>query len=161
MSPLKIESIAGASQPTLSLQGDINEDSVFSQVILSDQKQTMLDLSGVKSINSCGIREWIRWIKATPGSSKLILSHCPKVVIDQINMVDGFLPKGAQVSSFYVPYYCEPCEKLKSVLFSKGKEFVQSKVTPPAQVLCDHCQKPTEMDVIETKYFKFLQAIQG
>ena len=154
------EKMSNSSQNILKIHGDLNEDFIFSSLTIQGQGETILDLSAVRSLNSCGIREWIRWIKAAPTSARLVLKECPKVVVDQINMVDGFLPKGTRIQSFMVPYYCEACEKVKSVLFKEGEHYAHGKMKstlPP--VSCDQCQQPMEWDVIESKYFKFLQGM--
>ena len=38
-----------------------------------------------------------------PGQCKIEFRNCPKVIIDQINMVKGFLPENAIVESFLRP----------------------------------------------------------
>ncbi len=70
-------------------------------------------------------------------------------------MVLGFLPQGTRVESFFVPYYNEASGNEKMVLFINGREFKDGKVTPPATVN-DDSGDPMEMDVIESKYFKFV-----
>jgi hypothetical protein len=139
---------------TLAIDGIIDEDANFSNYALNDAKKITMNLLNVKSINSCGIREWVKWIE-TAGSAPLIYQQCPKVIVDQINMVQGFLPKTGSVESFFVPYYNEDSGSEKNVLFSKGKEFSESGITAP--VIKDDSGNEMEMDVIETKYFKFLK----
>ncbi|MNL21183.1 hypothetical protein D3C87_1424610 [compost metagenome] len=114
-----------------------------------------MELEGVKSINSCGIREWIKWM-GTASGAQIVFKNCPKVIVDQINMVDGFLPANGRVSSFFVPYYNDDSGTEKNVLFTFGKEFTESGVTPPAGIK-DEDGNEMEMDVIESKYFKFLK----
>ena len=46
----------------VNMAGTIDEDVDFTQFNLGEAQQIDLDLSGIKSINSCGIREWIKWI---------------------------------------------------------------------------------------------------
>jgi len=135
--------------------GTIDEDVDFNQFGLSGSHHIEIDLSGIKSINSCGIREWIKWIGSGAGSS-ITYSNCPKVIVDQINMVDGFLPSNAKVLSFYVPYYNDEVGTEKNILFRYGAEYKEGAVTPPAEVK-DEQGQPMEMDVIETKYFKFIK----
>jgi hypothetical protein len=110
----------------------------------------------VKSINSCGIREWIKWLAANPVQS-ILYFECPKIIVDQINMVQGFLPKHGKVRSFFVPYFEDDSGEEKDVLFSYGKEFDDSGIHPPNEVLSSE-GRPMEMDVIEAKYFRFLKA---
>lgn len=133
--------------------GVIDEDVDFTVYQLKGN-QIEVDLKDLKSINSCGIREWIKWM-GTAATSQISLHNCPKVIVDQINMVDGFLPANGKVQSFFVPYYSEEAGSEKSVLFSRGKEFNDGEVNIPAAVK-DEDGNEMEMDVIESKYFKFI-----
>lgn len=139
---------------SLALKGNIDEDADFAQA--SVQGTTLVvDLGGVVAINSVGIREWIKWTKAFPAGCKMTVRNCPKIIVDQINMVLGFLPPGSKVESFFVPYYNEATGNEKMVLFVNGREFKDGKVNPPDTVN-DDAGDPMEMDVIEAKYFKFV-----
>ena len=140
---------------SLKMSGTIDEDVDFQQYSLSGANLIDLDLNGVSSINSCGIREWIKWI-STGSSAKITFNNCPKVIVDQINMVDGFLPGNATVTSFFVPYYNEELGSEKNILFRWGHEFKEGSVTPPS-VVKDDSGEAMEMDVIESKYFKFIK----
>src|SRR5258708_1376115 len=117
----------------LIIQGNVDEDATFSQTKVEGTEVTV-DLLGVTAINSVGIREWIKWTKSFPAGCKLIVRNCPKIIVDQINMVLGFLPPGTFVESFFVPYYSEASGAEKMVLFVNGKEFVAGKVNAPAEV---------------------------
>ncbi len=63
--------------------GVIDEDVDFAQFNITGNPAVEVELGGLKSINSCGIREWIKWI-GTAGSAQISLSNCPKVIVDQI-----------------------------------------------------------------------------
>jgi hypothetical protein len=137
------------------VSGSIDEDSDFSNYSLQGAGRVLVDAGSIKSINSCGIREWIKWI-ATAGNSKVEYAFCPKVIVDQINMVQGFLPSNGVVQSFYVPFYSETLDQEQVVLFQMGKEYTdQGLVTIP--VVKDKNGNEMEIDVVEAKYFKFLK----
>lgn len=138
----------------LNLSGTIDEDADFSKVIIAGSPVVEVNLEQLKSINSCGIREWIKWI-AQANTAEIKFINCPKVIVDQINMVDGFLPSNGKVISFYVPYYNDDAGSEKNVLFRYGNEFSEAGVTAPTEVKDDE-GNVMEVDVIEAKYFKFL-----
>ena len=140
----------------MALKGSIDEDANFAGSEFGSASQITLDLQEVKAINSCGIREWINWIRTADANAQITFKNCPKVIVDQINMVAGFLPEKAKVESFYVPYYCESSGNEKMVLFSEGKEFKGGEVNAPEEIKDDDSGEFMEMDVIEAKYFKFL-----
>jgi anti-anti-sigma regulatory factor len=137
------------------MSGVIDEDAKLSEFSISGESKIEIDLNGVKSINSCGIREWLKWI-GTAGSAQIKLFQCPKVIIDQINMVQGFLPINGKVLSFYVPYYSEESSEEKNILLSFGKDYTDTEIKPPSSVL-DEKGNVMEIDVVESKYFKFLK----
>jgi hypothetical protein len=139
--------------PVLSMKGTVDEDANFGQMPVAGSA-VIVDLGGVTAINSVGIREWIKWTKAFPAGFSLTVRNCPKIIVDQINMVQGFLPPGTKVESFFVPYYSEASGNEKMVLFLFGREVKDGKVNPPP--VNDEGGEPMEMDVIETKYFKFV-----
>lgn len=153
---LTIESKTDGNAVIVMVKGGIDEDANFVNPNLGSAQAVTLDLDGVTAINSVGIREWIKWIKAFPTSLKLSVRNCPKIIVDQINMVAGFLPPGTGIESFYVPYYSDATGSERMVLFVNGKEFNGSEVSPPSQVV-DDSGESMEIDVIEAKYFKFLK----
>lgn len=155
MGKLDIKMAKASDKLVVQMTGVIDEDVDFSQYNLSGSPAIEVELSGLRSINSCGIREWIKWMGSTEGSA-VSLKNCPKVIVDQINMVDGFLPTGAKVESFFVPYYNDDTGSEKNILFRYGTEYTDGSVNPP-EVVKDDLGNEMEMDVIESKYFKFLK----
>jgi hypothetical protein len=140
----------------LALKGSVDEDAVLGGVQFDNAKTVIMDLEKITAINSCGIREWIKWLKSMPAEVKLTYRQCPKVIVDQINMVAGFLPPNGSVESFFVPYFNEESGAEKMILFRNGEEFKEGNLNPPAEVK-DEKGQLMEMDVIEAKYFKFLK----
>jgi hypothetical protein len=139
----------------VSIAGTIDEDVDFAPYALAGATTVEVQLGNVKSINSCGIREWIKWI-STAGSAKVTYNECPKIIVDQINMVQGFLPAGGKVNSFFVPFYNDDSGSEKSVLFRHGQEFSDAGLAAIPEVKDDE-GNAMEMDVVEAKYFKFLK----
>jgi anti-anti-sigma regulatory factor len=140
----------------VSLSGSVDEDANFAALDLGGATGVILDLEKVSAINSVGIREWIKWIKQIPSSAQISLRKCPKIIVDQINMVAGFLPAGAKIQSFFVPYFAESSGTEKMVLFENGKEFTDTGLGALPEIK-DDSGEVMEMDVIEAKYFKFLK----
>lgn len=146
------------AQFTVVLAGKIDEDADFGPHSLDGATAIVVNFESVQTINSCGIRELIKWTKTAP-QAHFTYQRCPKVIVDQINMVDGFLPANGTVESFFVPYYNEDSGSEKNILFEKGREFNAGKVTPPSKV-ADDAGNTMEMDVIESKYFKFIEKLK-
>ncbi len=141
---------------TLCLAGHIDEDVTFKHIDIDGAKELHIDFKKVDSINSCGIREWIIWIRSVSADIRIIYENCPKAIVDQINMVSGFLPDTAKVVSFYVPYYNEDTGREKMVLFIEGDQYTENDINIPF-VIKEESGDVFEVDVIESKYFKFLK----
>ncbi|MCS6838266.1 MAG: hypothetical protein NZ480_05405 [Bdellovibrionaceae bacterium] len=144
----------GTDRVILEIVGYINEDTNFKSLQLGNPNRLEINLNQVRSINSCGIREWIKWLSQY-SQSQILLSFVPKIIVDQINMVQGFLPPNGKVISFYVPYYSEESGEEKNVLLTYGKDFDEQNLKLPTDVK-DQNGNIMELDVIESKYFKFL-----
>lgn len=155
MSKFNLSMNRQGNQMQLQLTGVIDEDVDFTHHGLQNAQQIEVDLSNVKSINSCGIREWIKWLSSAK-EAKISFKQCPKVIVDQMNMVDGFLPTNGFVESFFVPYYSDATGEEKNVLFRNGIEFNQQG-SVQAPTIQDSKGTEMEMDVIESKYFKFIK----
>lgn len=163
MSEFKATQQQEGANLVLSFEGTIDEDVSFPSVDASAANSVVIDLHGVRSINSVGIREWLNWIKPLADQKPMVLQRAPKAIVFQFNMVEGFLPKNASVTSFYVPFYCDTCDKENNVLFSVGKEVTvesgQVKLHFDMQQanICKGPDCELEMDVTESKYFQFLK----
>lgn len=135
------------------LVGAIDEDSDFKELMGLEQKTISFDFDLVTMINSCGIREWIKFNEKLPPKSNIVYKNCPQIIIEQINMVHGFFRQGAVIQSFYAPYYCEKCGKEAKIHIKS--EQVKNRKAPSAD--CPHCgNEDIEFDAIEAQYFSFL-----
>jgi hypothetical protein len=137
----------------------INEDTVFPDLSFFQGRRIVFDLERVVVINSVGIRNWINWRK-TIGVITVFV-NCPKAVIDQMNILNGFVAVNSVIESFYVPYYCEDCDLEKKVLYRSNLEFVRGTSEQKSklnfiEVTCESCSSRMEMDILEKKYFNFL-----
>lgn len=133
------------------IEGVIDEDSDFEKIKSLKMNKFIFDFNKVNMINSCGIREWIKYIQEIEGKQVSYI-NCPQIIIEQVNMVHGFVRKGITVESFYAPYFCVDCDSGKKILV-KSSEVVNLK--PPVKI-CDACAKELEFDAIEKQYFSFL-----
>ena len=139
----------------LEVAGKIDEDAEFPAIESQAIDRVVVDLDDVTYINSCGTRTWIGWVNAIPRKLHVEYERCPVVMVHQMNLINGFLPNGSLVRSFYVPYYCAACDRSETVLFVQGRHFSGAELIPKDQ-LCPGCGKPMAIDVMEGMYFKFL-----
>lgn len=148
---LNINNRINGDEAFITLEGNIDEDANFDKIKGLSLKKYTFDFNNVSMINSCGIREWIKYLKELE-NAEIEYQNCPQIIIEQVNMVHGFIRKGIRVATFYAPYFCEQCDTAKKILL-KDSEVVNMK--PPVKQ-CNTCKSDLEFDAIEKQYFGFL-----
>lgn len=143
---------------TIQLQGSLNEySSALDGVVVNPSFDLNVDLKGVKAINSLGVRNFHAWVKNIK-CQRLRFFYCPRVFINQLNLVSGFLPDKAEIESFFVPYFSEATGEDAMVLFTKYLEYKKEdgKVTVKVPEHFDSQGNKMELDAFADQYFKFL-----
>lgn len=137
-----------AGGTVIEIEGTIDEDTSF-EPIMNLSGPVTFNFKELKGINSCGIRNWVNYLKAL-GNITIHYEQCPPLVVRQMNMVPSFLGN-AEVDSVFVPYVCDECEKEQMVLAS-AKEFQGGikEVFP-----CDCGDGEMELDGHPKQYFAF------
>lgn len=141
-----------AKDGTFVLSGIIDEGadlSFFDQL----PQNARVNMRGVRRINSFGVRLWIEAVRRIPAHLKLELVECPPSVVDQINMVAGFVGRG-RVSSFYAPMVCEKCGLERDQLFLVADYRAAGKLPP---VPCPSCGTTMVVDDLEEQYLLFVR----
>jgi len=146
------------------LAGPINEHAKFPEIPGSGQEAITINMNAVSYINSSGIQQWVKWlnkVKKNSPQARVIFKKCPKIIVDQMNYIEGFLPERSRVGSFYIPFYCESCEVGSEVLLVDGEHYdkdnFETGQTPKyPSCNCAKCSKPMEADVLPQQYFRFL-----
>lgn len=139
--------------------GSINEDSEvhLPPLLTSLGKSVIVNFKQVDSINSCGVRAWITFMRDLEKGRKVLFEECTPEVVSQINMIPNF--KGsADVQSIYGSYTCPTCGNQQMHLFVKGKNMPQTSGDAAEEVLCTKCGKKTEMDELEEEFFAWVDA---
>ena len=139
-------------ETVISFKGQIDEDADFSLLKLAFGSSLVFDLNDVIMINSCGIREWIKFGQTIPSNVKIIYRNCPQVIVEQMNIVKGFVRQGGVIESFYAPYFCEETDEEHKMLIAP-KDVVGGK----APALKDQQGHVLDFDDIEAQYFNFLK----
>ena len=153
MSEFKIELIKEGDHEVLKFHGQLDEDVDFEQGITISSNTVIFDFDKVIHINSCGIREWIKFQNEIDSSKKLIYRNCPQIIVEQMNIVKGFVRDGGQVESFYAPYYSEDKDEERKILLTPD-QVVDGKAPEMKEG-----DEVLEFDDIEAQYFNFLKNI--
>lgn len=157
MSKCTVKTIDNNGITEFVFSGSIDETlMIHFDLFSTNQDVVTIHLDEVSSINSTGIREWINLMNRLK-SAKIRLTKCPKLFVDQINMVKGFLPVNAFVDSFYVPYFSEQSSSEKKILFELNKQYT-GKVVNFENSITDESGVNFEIDIIPDKYFKFIRS---
>lgn len=153
MSKFAVDCVTHGEVTNCKLIGVIDED--FSPGLFNLPGKTVIfDFNLLETMNSCGIREWIKFL-ATLSPRRIVYERCPRILVDQMNMIRGFLPQGATVRSVYAPFYSPEEEEEIDLLiqlegFQEGN--LHSQVHPQTG-------KMLEFDDIPSQYFAFLKGI--
>ena len=113
---LRIKKTIKEDKMLVEFEGSIDEDAYFEDIPFDPKTEYLFDFNNLTRINSCGIREWISFLKKFDGNAKLTYQRCPRILVDQINRAQGLLRKGVRIKSFYAPYYCKEKDIEKTIL---------------------------------------------
>ena len=140
---------------TVEFNGEIDENADFSELRRHLRGAVVFRLSDVRRINSCGVREWVNFVRDLPNVSELVFSHCSPAIVTQLNMIYNFLGP-ASVRSFYAPYVCEKCNREEQKLLDVDTHFPNGGVTEPPEFTCERCQEVLQFDDLPERYLSFL-----
>lgn len=140
------------------LSGTLDEDNELLPLAGHIRGTAVIDLSGIREINNCGVRDWVRWLDEVQAkSATVVLTQCSPAIVAQLNQVSNFAGK-AYVKSFYVPFFCQTCDQEKAVLVEMA-EFDGRDVGPPT-CRCDTCDGVMVFDDLEESYFAFVKEVR-
>lgn len=147
----------------VAVSGYIGENAGLFDLNFAGVQKVMIDLSGVTYMNSVGVKNWINWTGRFPPTLQIEFHNCPTLIVNQVNMVAGFLPNNGTVESLSAPFACESCNREENVGLKRGVEYQYATsaagmtFTLP-QVNCPKCKQVMELDAIEAKFFNFLKS---
>lgn len=138
--------------------GEIHENFKAKQVSLPSSAKTFINLAGLRSINSLGIREWSQFIHMLSQQTQVFLEECSVVFIDQANIVPQ-IAANCSIVSFYAPYFCPQCnsELNCKLTFAGHKKRLSERRAPQ---IIHSCGNELEFDALEESFFGFLDRIQ-
>lgn len=141
------------------LSGVINEDSEVTLGSLVSQlpPRVVFNFRRVDSINSCGVRAWITFIRQAATGREVAFEECTPEVVSQINMIPNFRAN-SRVLSVYASYTCGQCNNQRNELFQEGRNLPKSTGTQLDPVKCEKCGGAMEMDEIEDEFFAWVAA---
>lgn len=130
---------------------------------ISKDKRLIINFGRVNAILSMGVKQWIRFAEQLEQSPhlKIEFKNCSKQIVDQINLVKGFLPENGTVTSLFVPIYCGTCNRSFKVL--RKTENIKAEIERVISSMevndCDSfpsCKQTFELECNPYSYLKFL-----
>ncbi|MFL5356337.1 protein kinase domain-containing protein [Archangium sp.] len=120
----------------------------------------IVDLGQVERISSFGVRRWIEFAsKLPPGGISLYVVNAPPVMVDQLNMVEGFVGV-ARVLSVLAPYTCRACgeDRLRLVDLQAEAPIIAEGRAPEHS--CPVCAGKLEFADLPSEFFDYAQRQQ-
>lgn len=135
--------------------GEIDENADFTELRHRLEGAVTFHLGGIRRINSCGVREWVNFVRDLPEVTKLTFTHCSTAIVTQLNMIYNFRGN-ARILSFYAPYVCESCNAETDKLLDVETQFPQGNIDQVPEFACERCRQPMEFDDLPERYLSFL-----
>ena len=120
----------------------------------------IIDLGQVERISSFGVRRWIEFAGKLPASAiSLYVVHAPPVIVDQLNMVEGFAGV-ARVLTVLAPYTCRTCgeDRLRLVDLQAESAVIAEGRAPEHS--CPVCANPLEFADLPGEFFDYARRQQ-
>ena len=140
---------------TVEFYGEIDENADFTELRRRLKGPVSFHLAEVRRINSCGVREWVNFVRTMPGVTELAFTHCSPAIVTQLNMICNFRG-AAKVRSFLAPYVCQACLHEEEKLLDVQTHFPDRNPRSAPEFVCDKCGGTMEFDDLPERYLAFL-----
>ncbi|HVV84536.1 MAG TPA: hypothetical protein VHE35_15815 [Kofleriaceae bacterium] len=135
----------------VTLAGEIDEHADFTPLRGRLRGVVELELGGVRRINSCGVREWVNFVRDLPEARELYFRACSTAFVTQLNMIYNFRGP-ARILSFHAPYVCDVCGHDEDLLVEVGPDGTAELPSPT----CSRCGDVMQFDDLPERYLSFL-----
>ena len=140
---------------TVTFVGEIDENADFAELRRKLKGHVEFNLGEVRRINSCGVREWVNFVRDLPQVNELTFTHCSPAIVTQMNMIYNFRGR-AKVRSFLAPYVCESCNHEQEQLLDVQTHFRTKDFRQMPDFKCEKCASAMEFDDLPERYLSFL-----
>ncbi len=140
------------------LRGDITEKTDFETLRTQlGARNLVFDMSGVRYMNSTGIRKWVDFLEELDADVTYSFVRCSSGFVMQLSLVARAAGRG-QVVSFMAPYRCENCDRESEHLIKTSDLHLSGARTVPEapRFDCAICGEPLELDEMPDRFFAFM-----
>ncbi len=150
----KIEQHVTPTANRIDVQGPLDENANLPGVTL--RPEIHLNLDKVTAFNAIGTRSWSLWVAQFQGSTKVLLTHCPFIMVKNFGSVRDLITPEMEVISFYVPFYSPQTGESHNFLAVKGVNFSDGSILTLPDVK-DSEGRLMEPDIFPETYLSFLK----
>ena len=116
----------------------------------------VLDTSGVTFVNSIGMREWMRLVRAFRERGRVTFERVADVLITQMNLIPEF--KGVDVASFHAQYLCPACGNEATPLLDVATHGAELRAMRAPKMPCPECGAATDLADFPERYLSLFRA---
>jgi hypothetical protein len=110
-----------------------------------------IDCGGVTFVNSFGMREWLRLVRALGERGPVTLERVADVLMVQMNLFAEFRDR-VRIASFHAPYFCPACGAEAAPLIDAAANagLIAARRSPP--IPCGECGAQMELADFPERY---------
>ena len=110
----------------------------------------VIDAAGINFVNSIGMREWIRLMRALRDRGPITLEAVSEVLITQMNLISQF--RGVRIKSFYASFVCSSCGHQATQLIDAEAQAQTLRQMQLPAVPCPECRAAMELADYPERY---------
>jgi hypothetical protein len=116
----------------------------------------VIDTAGVAFVNSIGMREWGRFIRALRERGSVTLEAVGDVLMAQMNLISEFVG-AVRITSFHASYLCPSCGYEASLLIDAVAHAPALRQLQAPALPCPECGKPMELADFPERYLSIFR----
>jgi DNA-directed RNA polymerase subunit RPC12/RpoP len=134
------------------LAGRIDDGSPLAELVAQlPAGDVVIDTSGVTFVNSIGMREWIRLIRALRDRGMVTLTRVADVLITQMNLIPD-LGASVTIASFHAQYVCNACGAESAPIVDAVAHADDLRRMKAPALPCPECGKAMELGDFPERY---------
>jgi hypothetical protein len=154
----RLDAVVMPGAPTrVVLGGRIDDSATLGELVAQiPAGDVVIDTGGVTFINSIGMREWMRLVRALREQGTVTLDKVADVLMTQLNMIEEF--RGLAITSFHAQYVCPSCgaETAPLVDAVANAQALRAMKAPPQP--CPECGTAMELGDFPERYLSIFKS---
>lgn len=141
----------------VSLTGRIDDAASFTSLTTQlPAGGVTIDTSGVTFVNSIGMREWIRLIRALRERGTVTLERVADVLMTQMNMIRE-LATSVDITSFHAQYVCAACGHESASLVDVATHAAAIAAMKAPKLPCPECAAAMDLGDFPERYLSIFR----